>query len=57
MYTQHLKRIFDLFQYRLMCISKEQEVSQEYIQGQLNEARHQLEILGKKLHGGNQHEF
>ncbi len=57
MYTQHLKRIFDLFQYRLMCISKEQGASQEYIQGQLNEARHQLEILGKKLHGGNQHGF
>ncbi len=57
MYKEHTVLMLELFLIKIIGISKQHGASQEYIQGQLNEARHQLEVSGKKLHWSNKHGF
>lgn len=54
---EFLQRILNLFQIRIIRISKEYGASEEYIQGQMNEARHQLDLLEKELHRSNLNGF
>lgn len=48
MYEEDL--IFMLFYIRLIETSKKNGAGKEYIQGQLNEARHQLQLHARKLY-------
>lgn len=57
MYEKYMVLMFELFQYQIVKTCKQFEVSQEYIQGQLKEAHHQVEILGQKLRRSNKHGF
>lgn len=57
MYKEYMVLIFELLRFQILRISKQHGASQEYIQGQLNEARHQVEILGQKLRRSNKHGF
>ena len=57
MWEAYLRLILGLLQRRIVSIGKQQGASQEYIQGQLNEAHHQVEILGQKLRRSNKHGF
>ncbi len=50
MYEENLKLIFNLFQLRLLEISSKYGMGQVYIQGQLEEACHQLKLQRRKLH-------
>lgn len=52
-----LQLILRVLKSRIIGIGNQQGTNQEYIQGQLNEARHQVEILGKKLQRSNKHGF
>ncbi len=54
---EHLKMILNLLQRRIVSTSKQHGASQEYIQCQLKEAHHQVEILGQKLRRSNKHGF
>lgn len=54
---EYLMLLFSLLQKRIVSSGKQHGASQKYIQGQLNEARHQVEILGKKLRRSNKHAF
>jgi hypothetical protein len=47
MNTTNIKLIFKIFQLRVSEISKLHGIGQSYIQGQLEEACHQLEIQHK----------
>ena len=55
MLEKYLGLVLSLLHLRIVSISKQQGASHEYIQGQLNEAHHQVEILGQKLHRSNKH--
>lgn len=57
MLEEYLILLSSLLQQRIVSSSKQHGASQEYIQRQLNEARHQVEILGKKLRRSNEHAF
>lgn len=54
---EYLKLMLSLLQHRIINISQQQGVSKEYIQRQLKEAHHQVEILGQKLRRSNKHGF
>lgn len=47
MYETNIKLIFKIFQLRISEISELHGMGQVYIQGQLEEARHQLELQHK----------
>lgn len=47
MYEINIKLIFKIFRLRISEISKLHGMGQVYIQGQLEEARHQLELQHK----------
>lgn len=57
MLEEYLALLSSLLQQRIVRRGKQQGASQEYIQRQLNEARHQVEILGQKLRRSNKHAF
>ncbi len=57
MLEEYLMLLSSLLQQRIVSSGKQHGVSQEYIQRQLNEARHQVEILGQKLRRSNKHAF
>lgn len=54
---EYLKLMLGLLQYRIANIAEQQGVSKEYIQRQLKEAHHQVEILGHKLLRSNKDGF
>lgn len=57
MYKEYMVLMFALFRSQIVRTSKQDGASQEYIQGQLKEAHHQIEMLGQKLRRGNKHGF
>ena len=57
MYEINIKLIFKIFRLRISEISKLHGMGQVYIQGQLEEARHQLQVQHKKLNRNQHHEF
>jgi len=57
MYEEKPRLIFKLFQLRIFEISKKYGMGQVYIQGQVEEARHQLQVQHKKLNRNQCHEF
>ena len=57
MCIKYTELMFELFRLRIIKISNKYGASQEYIQGQLNAARHQVEMLGKKLQRSNSNGF
>jgi hypothetical protein len=57
MWEEYLRLMLSLLQQKIVSIGKQQGASQEYIQGQLNEAHHQVELLGQKLRRSNKHGF
>lgn len=57
MREKNTKLIFNIFRLRLFEISKVHGMGQVYIQGQLEEARHQLELQRKKSKRNLHHEF
>lgn len=54
---EYLKLMLGLLQHRIVNIGEQQGVSKEYIQRQLKEAHHQVEILGQKLLRSNKDGF
>lgn len=57
MWEAYLRLILSLLQRRIASIGKQHGASQEYIQAQLNDAHHQVEILGQTLRRSNKHGF
>lgn len=57
MLERYLNLTLNLLQQRIINTSKQHGASQEYIQGQLNEARHQVDIFGQQLRRSNKHGF
>lgn len=49
--------ILEVFLFRIVEISKQHGASKDYIQGQWNEARHQLNFLEKNLRRSNSNGF
>lgn len=57
MLKEYFALMFNIFRFRITEISKQDRAGQQYIQGQLDEANHQLKLLEKKLYGSNRNEF
>lgn len=57
MWEEYLGLLLRLVQQRIISIGKQHGASQKCIQGQLNEARHQVELLGQKLLRSNKYGF
>ena len=57
MYQKHMMLMFNLFRLRILTISERHGADPQYIQGQLDEARHQIELQVKKTHWSNNHGF
>ncbi len=47
--------MFNLFRLRILAISERHGAGQQYIQGQLDEALHQIELKVKKFNRSNNH--
>jgi len=56
-FEEFLILLSSLLQQRIVSNGKQQGASQKYIQRQLNDARHQVEILGQQLRRSNKHAF
>lgn len=48
--TKHSVLMLNLFRLRILAISEKHGAGSQYIQGQLNEARHQLQLHARKLY-------
>jgi hypothetical protein len=48
--TKHFVLMLNLFRLRILAISEKHGAGKEYIQGQLNEARRQLQLHERKLY-------
>ena len=57
MYQKHMMLMFNLFRLRILTISERHGADPQYIQGQLDEARHQIELQVKKTPWSNNHGF
>ena len=57
MQEEDIKKIFAAFLARVIEISKKYEMEQAFIQGQLEEACHQLKLDYKKMQMGVHHGF
>jgi hypothetical protein len=51
--TKHSVLMLNLFRLRILAISQKHGAGSQYIQGQLNEARHQLQLHARKLFQGS----
>lgn len=57
MNAKHLVLMLNLFRLRILVISKKHGAGSQYIQGQLDEAYHQIELQVKKSRWSNNHGF
>ena len=53
MYHEHMMLMFNLFRLRIFAISERHGAGPQYIQGQLDEARHQIKLYLTRINFRN----